>query len=70
MSNKTKAEISNDLLSKAAELEGNLLNAKGFAGEYADDVELILERVRTMTEGIRDAIDRAASPDNSPGASG
>lgn len=63
MPKKTKAEIANGLLSKAAELKGNLLNAKEVAGEYSADVEAILERVRTLNSGIRDAIHRSQSSD-------
>jgi hypothetical protein len=66
MPNKTKAQIANDLLSKAAELEGNLLDAKNVAGDYAADVELILERVRTLNSGIRAAIHRAEVFDRPP----
>jgi hypothetical protein len=62
MPEKTKAQIADDLLAKAAELEGNLLDAEEVAGEYAADVELILERVRKMNSGIRDAIHRAQRP--------
>jgi hypothetical protein len=59
MRNKTKEQVKKDLLSKAAELEGNLLNAKSVAGEYAEDVEAILERVRALNSGIQDVIQRA-----------